>query len=451
MPSDDLRAAVSELMPQAKADLAELVAFPSIADGTEPDACRAAAEWTVRAFADAGLQDVTTHTTPDGSECVVGHAPGPEGAPTVLLYSHYDVQPPLGEADWLTPVWQLDERDGRWYGRGTADCKGNLVMHLLALRAVRGDDGTFPVNVKVIVEGSEEQGTGGLERFLPDHADLLRADVICIADAGNTAIGVPTLTTSLRGMAAVDVTLEALGGAQHSGLYGGAAPDPVAGLVRLLASLHDDAGNTTVDGLDNTGTWTGVEYPEDRFRADAQVLDGVDLVGDGSVADRLWARYDVTTIGIDVPSVADSVNAVQASAKARISLRVPPGVGAEAAQQALIEHLRARVPWHLRFTATSAGTGEPWSGQLEGPGFEALRAGLEEAYGAPLTTQGVGGSIPLCNVLKETFPAAEIMLYGVEEPTCQIHAPNESVAASEVEAIALAEALFLRNLGAATA
>jgi len=452
MSTDALRAKIAELMPQAKSDLAELVAFRSVADPEQqpPEECAKAADWVVQAFTEVGLQDVTKSRTPDGSDCVHGSVAGPEGTPTVLLYCHYDVQPPLGEDAWRTPVWELTEGDdGRWYGRGSADCKGNVVMHLTALRALRAVDGGFPCGIKLIVEGSEEQGTGGLEAFVPPNADLLRADTICVVDAGNAALGIPTLTTTLRGMTSVDITLEALHSAMHSGMFGGPAPDPVAGLVRVLASLHDEAGNTTVDGLDNTGTWDGVDYPSDRFRSDATVLDGVDLVGDGSVADMLWARYAATVIGIDVPSVVDSANAIQASARGRVSLRIPPGEKATDAQDALIAHLQARVPWNLRATFERTGNGDPFASTLAGPGFEALKAGLEEAYGHDLATEGQGGSIPLCNVLQETYPDAEIMLYGVEEPTCLIHAPNESVAPSEIEHIALAEALFLRNYGQA--
>lgn len=264
MSSDALRAKVAELMPQAKADLSELVAFRSVADPQQqpPEECRKAADWIVRAFTEVGLQDLTKSTTPDGSDCMHGHTPGPAGAPTVLLYCHYDVQPPLGEDAWRTPVWGLTEDDdGRWYGRGTADCKGNVVVHLTALRALKAPYGSFPVNIKLIVEGSEEQGTGGLDAYVPPNADLLRADTICVVDAGNAALGQPTLSISLRGVTDVDLTLEALASPMDSGAFGGPAPEPVAGLVQILASLHDADGNTTVDGLDNTGTWTGDRLP----------------------------------------------------------------------------------------------------------------------------------------------------------------------------------------------
>ncbi|MFD8637440.1 M20/M25/M40 family metallo-hydrolase, partial [Streptomyces sp. NPDC059656] len=216
----ELAARVAALMPRAEQDLAELVAMPSVADPRQypPEDCRRTAEWVAAAFTEAGLHDVRLEPTPDGSLAVLGHRLPPPGAPTVLLYCHYDVQPPLDESAWQSPPFELTERDGRWYGRGAADCKGNIVMHLTALRAL-GDD--VPVGLKLVAEGSEEQGTGGLEAYVPEHADELRADVLLICDTGNAAVGVPTATTVLRGLANVVVTVSTLAGDLHSGMFGG--------------------------------------------------------------------------------------------------------------------------------------------------------------------------------------------------------------------------------------
>jgi cysteinylglycine-S-conjugate dipeptidase len=447
MSVDDLREAVAGLMGRAKDELAELVAFRSVADPKQfpREECEGAAKWVLDAFAEVGLQDVSMSPTTDGSMAVHGHAPAPDGAPTVLLYCHYDVQPPLGEGDWQTPVFELTEKDGRWFGRGSADCKGNIVMHLTALRALQQAHGDFRCGVKLISEGSEEQGTGGLEAFVPENVELLRADTILVCDTGNFAVGVPTLTTSLRGMTSVDVTVRALGSAMHSGMFGGPAPDPVMGLIAMLASLHDARGDTTIDGLEATTQWDGVDYPAEQFREDANVLDGVELIGSGTVADMLWARVAVTVLGIDVPPVVGSSAAIQASAAARVSLRVPPGMNGGAAQDALIAHLRARVPWGLHCEIERVAVGDPFVGSLGGLGYESLKAALEESYGREMTTEGQGGSIPLCNVFAETYPDAEIFLMGVEEPKCLIHAPNESVDPTEIEHLALAEALFLEK------
>ncbi|WP_054816550.1 dipeptidase [Nocardia arizonensis] len=446
-----LRERVAALMERAKQDLAHLVSFKSVADARQfpPGECESAAQWVADAFAAAGLTDVGLHETPDGSKAVVARRAAPPGAPTVLLYCHYDVQPPLDEAAWRTPVWELTEKDGRWYGRGSADCKGNIVAHLTALRAVReicGED--FPVGLTLVAEGSEEQGTGGLEAFVPGNADLLRADALIIGDCGNFAAGVPTFTETLRGTVNVVVTVETLASPVHSGMFGGPAPDALAAMIHLLASLRDEHGNTTVAGLPADQTWSGVRYPPEQFRMDAGVLDGVDLTGDGSVADMLWARPTLTVLGIDAPKVVGSAAAIQPSARARLNLRIPPGTDPETALRALTAHLTAHTPWHARLTVRPESTGAPFRSGTGGPARAAMESALAAAYGRPATTQGQGGSIPLCNVFADTYPDAEIMLLGVEEPRCLIHAPNESVDPSEIEHIALAEALFLTTYGA---
>ncbi len=448
MPEQELRQKVKELMPQAKDDLAELVAMKSVADPKQfpPEECEKAASWLIDAFGGVGLQDLAAHETPDGSKAVFGHYPAPEGAPTVLLYCHYDVQPPLGDDAWDTPVFELTEKDGRWFGRGAADCKGNIVMHLTALRALGGGD--YPVGIKLIAEGSEEQGTGGLEQFVPPNADMLRADTILVCDTGNFAVGIPTLTTTLRGLANVTVSVKTLKSPMHSGMFGGPAPDALEALIQVLASIRDRDGNTTVEGLDNTQTWDGADYPPEQFRKDANVIDGVDLVGGGSVSEMLWARPALTVLGIDCPPVVGSAAAIQGEARARLNLRVPPGMDAHKALDALTAHLKDATPWNAQVEVEPEAEGSPFVGSTEGPGFDALKAALEEAYDHDLMTEGQGGSIPLCNVFAETFPDAEIMLMGVEEPICLIHAPNESVDPSEIENMALGEALFLEGYAA---
>jgi acetylornithine deacetylase/succinyl-diaminopimelate desuccinylase-like protein len=445
----DLRAGVADLMPRAREELAELVAMRSVADPRQfpPEECERAAQWVLDRFAELGFTDAHLEETADGSRAVVGSRPSSRpGAPTVLLYAHYDVQPPLDDAAWNTPPFELTEVDGRWYGRGTADCKGNIVMHLTALRAL-GED--VPVNLKLVVEGSEEQGTGGLEAFVPEHADLLRADAILVCDTGNAAVGRPAATVSLRGMVNVVVSVEALGSELHSGMFGGAAPDALAALVAMLASLRDQHGNTTVRGIDNTQAWTGEEYPPDQFRTDATVADGVELLGDGSVSDMLWARPAVTILGIDCPPVVGSASAIVPRAAARLNLRIPPGIGPDAALAALDAHLHAAAPWGVRVTVEKEATGAPFSAEVDGPAYTAMAGAMQEAYDTPMATLGQGGSIPLCNVFADTYPDAELILIGVEEPHALIHAPNESVDPGEISAMALTEALFLQRYAAA--
>ncbi|MCZ0982166.1 M20/M25/M40 family metallo-hydrolase [Streptomyces diastatochromogenes] len=332
--------------------------------------CAKAADFLVRAFTEAGLRDMRRVTTPDGTDAVVGHAPGPEGAPTVLLYCHYDVQPPLDDAAWRTPPFELTERDGRWYGRGAADCKGNIAMHLTALRALGGPEGRgFPVSLKFVAEGSEEQGTGGLEQLVPLQPELFAADTLLVCDTGNFALGLPTATTSLRGLTNVVVTVSTLKGEMHSGMFGGPAPDALAALVRILDSLRDEHGNTVVKGLPGDGSWegglSGRAVPHGRGRPRR-----VSLVGTGSVADELWARPAVTVLGIDCPPVVGSSAAIQARVRARVSLRVPPGIDADDALRALTDHLASAAPWGARVEVEPESAASP-----SGPAPTALPTG----------------------------------------------------------------------------
>jgi acetylornithine deacetylase/succinyl-diaminopimelate desuccinylase-like protein len=289
--SADLRAAIDSLMARVKTELAELVSYRSVADPRQypPEECAKAARWVADAFTAAGFADVSLNKTADGSQAIVGHRNGQKDAKTVLLYAHYDVQPPLDEKAWRTPPFELTERDGRWYGRGTADCKGNILMHLTALRALQAVGAKPPVNLTLVVEGSEEQGTGGLEDFVPKHADQL--------------------------------------------------------------------------------------------------------------------------------------------------------------QRALIDHLNSVAPWHVRVEVEPESDGQPFLATTGGPAYRALDAAMREAYGKPLSTAGQGGSIPLCNIFQDTYPDAEVILMGVEEPLTLMHAPNESVDPTEIANMALAEALFLQNYG----
>ena len=444
----DPRERIAQLMPQAHKELAELVALRSVADPRQfpAEECERAARWVQEKFAEIGFSDARLEETPDGSMAVVGSRPCSDPqAPTVLLYAHYDVQPPLDDDAWRTPPFELTEVNGRWYGRGAADCKGNIVMHLAALRAL-GED--VPVNLKLVVEGSEEQGTGGLEAFVVAHPDLLRADAILVCDTGNASVGHPAATVSLRGMVNVVVTVEALASEIHSGMFGGPAPDALAALVSMLATLRDEQGNTTVTGLDGSRQWTGAPYPPEQFRTDAGVLDGVSLLGDGTVSDMLWARPALTILGIDCPPVLGSAAAVVPRAAARLNLRIPPGISPETAEPALIAHLRAAAPWGVHVAVEVEATGSPFEAATDGPAYRAIMEAAQEAYGTPMASLGQGGSIPLCNVFEKTYPDAEIILMGVEEPLALIHAPNESVDPSEIENMALTETIFLQRYAA---
>lgn len=435
------------------AQLKELVAFDSVHNDPRTAAAQAAAgEWVAKALSDLGL-NVTAHPTVDGSTAYLAERPAATGQPTVLLYSHYDIVPTGDPALWTTPPLELTARDCRWYGRGAADCKGNVVMHLAALRyfLANSDSG---IGIKVLVEGSEERGGAGLDELIDAHPELFSADAIMIADSGNHELGVPTLTTSLRGGGVVDVTVKTLEFPQHSGGVGGPAPDAVAALVRMLDSLRDSAGAITIDGVDCTADWEGVAYSPEDFAKDATILPGVDILGDPhQIASQLWARPAVTVIGFDSTPIADAVNAVPAVASARLNLRVPVGLDAVDVMDKLHAHLRAHAPWNVHVELNSWDPNQPFATDLTTPAAQLMRDCLSAAYDGKETVYvGTGGSIPLCiklqeNVTGSTGEQPSIILYGVEEPTCAIHSVDESVSPEEIISIATAETMFLLNFG----
>lgn len=444
-----MRDLVAADLDRVRAELAELVAIPSVHDDPEhPGAPADAAAAVTRLFAEAGVE-LTAHETADGSIALVGERPGAAGAPTVLLYSHYDVQPAGDAAAWGSDPWTLTERGGRWYGRGTADCKGNIVMHLAALRALAAAGADAPT-LRVVVEGSEERGGAGLADLLARRPGLFAAEVILIADCGNVEVGRPTLLTTLRGSADVDVDVATLDSPVHSGSFGGAAPDALAALIRLLDSLRDEHGRTRIDDLPAGGTWAGQPWPEADFRADAGVLDGVGLLADdaagAAVADLVWARPAVTVTGIDCPPATGAVNAVPARAAARVNLRVPAGMDPAAAQDALVAHLERRAPAHARVRIRRDEPARPFAADVTAPAVRLLSDCLAAAYGRATGHSGQGGSIPLCADLLAANPGAELALFGVEEPSCRIHSADESVHPAEIRDIAVAEALFLAAL-----
>lgn len=444
--SEGVRAATQTLMPQARRDLAELVALRSVADPAWPgrDDCDKAARLVADLFRAAGLREATLHDTADGSKAVIARAPAPRGAPTIVLYCHYDVQPVADAAEWLTSPFELTESGGRWYGRGAADCKGNIVAHLTALRVLGAR--AFPVGVIAVAEGSEEQGTGGLESLVAANPGLVRANAILVCDAGNIAAGTPTVTTTLRGVTNVTVHVESMAGPVHSGVFGGPAPDALAALIRILSTLRDERGNTTIRDLDGSQVWKGgAIYPESRFRADAGVLDGVRLLGDGAVADMLWARPAVTVLGIDCPAVTAAPMVAQAKASALVSLRIPPGTDAVQAQDKLTAHLIAAAPWGVRVRVERDTPDAAFVARTDGPAYRVLAQAMKDAYGADTVMAGDGGSIPLCEIFQRACPSAEIAVLGVEDPGAAIHGPNESVDPGEIARIAQVEALFMQR------
>ncbi|SON61493.1 Succinyl-diaminopimelate desuccinylase [Mycobacterium simulans] len=443
----DLVERVRDVLPAVRRDLEDLVRIESVwADPTRRDEVQRSAQAVAELLSQAGFDDVRI-VSEGGAPAVIAQHPTPPGAPTVLLYAHHDVQPEGDRAQWTSPPFEPTERNGRLYGRGSADDKAGIATHLAAFRA---HGGRPPVGVTVFVEGEEESGSPSLGRLLAAHRDALAADVIVIADSDNWSTEVPALTASLRGVADCVVEVATLDHGLHSGIWGGVVPDALSALVRLLASLHDDKGNVAVAGMHELDV-AGLHYPNyppERVRADSGLLDGVSEIGSGSVPQRLWAKPAITVIGIDTTSVAASSNTLIPRARAKVSLRVAPGGDAIAHLDALEAHLQKHAPWGAQVTVTRGDIGQPYVIDASGPVYDAARAAFRQAWGADPIDMGMGGSIPFIAEFAAAFPHAKILVTGVEDPGTQAHSINESLHLAVLERAATAEALLLANLGA---
>ncbi len=442
--TDQLRSDVEAALPRVRGWLEELVRIPSVSDvdGDAPQV-RRSADAVARILSEAGFADVEV-LDEGGRPAVLARHPAPEGAPTVLLYAHHDVQPPGDDADWDSPPFEPTERAGRLYGRGAADDKAGIAAHLAAFVAHGGNP---PVGLTVFVEGEEESGSESLAAILERHRDRLAADVFVIADSTNWDIGVPSLTTSLRGLVNVVVEVRTLHHAVHSGMWGGVAPDALTTLVRLLASLHDDAGDVAVEGLASRPA-SDLDYPLDRLRAEASILDGVELIGSGPVVDRLWTRPAIAVTGLDAPEAEHASNTLLPVARAKVSLRIAPGDDSASAHAALVRHLEQHVPWGAELSVGSPDLGEPYAIDAHGPAFDAARGAFADAWdGTTPVDIGSGGSIPFIAQFAEAYPDAAILVTGVEDPDTRAHGANESLHLTEFARVCLAEALLLERLG----
>jgi acetylornithine deacetylase/succinyl-diaminopimelate desuccinylase-like protein len=446
MDLDTLRTRIHDDMPRVIDELSRLVAIPSVAyDGYDPAEPRRSAELSRDVLSAAGA-DARLLEMDGGAPAVFAERSGPPGAPAVLLYAHHDVQPAATPEDWVTPPFEPQIRAGRLYGRGAADDKSGIVTHAAALRALAGED--LACTVKVVVEGEEEFSTRHLPDLVRGHADLLTADVALIADGGNVRTGHPTLGTSIRGAVTIEVRVDVLPIAQHSGAFGGPLPDAAMSLSRMIASLHDAEGDVAVAGL-RRFVWEGEPVDEDDFRRESGVFPEVELIGSGTLADRTLSQPSINVLAFEAPRMHEVANQIVPAARAAIGVRLAPGEDGPAATAAVIEHLRAAVPWGVR--ATIEADAEPSDGYLVDQTTEAygaVRRALAEAFGRDdVAEAGSGGSIPLVPMLADTFPGIQVMITGAGDDASNYHSIDESVDLADLERMIVAEALFLSRFG----
>ncbi|MGH3275069.1 MAG: M20/M25/M40 family metallo-hydrolase [Streptosporangiaceae bacterium] len=444
MKLEDLAASTAALMPDTRRVVEDLVRIRSVSlPGFDPDPVRASALATATQLERTPLQGIRLLETEGAHPAVFGHGRMRAGRPTVLLYAHHDVMP-IGEEDlWDSPPFEAVERSGRLYGRGTADDKAAIAVHINALRSV---DPLCDVNVKVIVEGEEEASSPHLAAFLAEHAELLKADVIVVCDGGNWKTGVPSIGTSTRGIVDCIIEVRVLNSAVHSGGYGGPLADAFISLSHALASLHDPDGDVAVAGLVH-GKVPELDISPERFAALSGARPGCHLLGRGTIAQRLWEKPAINVLGIDGPRIAESGNRIVEVARARVSLRLAPGDDPDRAMRLLTSHLSSHVPWGGEVSVREGARAKPYLAKTGGPGFQAARSALEQAWGVAVVTTGEGGTIPMLTPLAEAFPQAEVLLTGVADPACRAHGENESLDLADFERACLAEALLLEAIG----
>ncbi|MCE3294049.1 MAG: dipeptidase [Arthrobacter sp.] len=449
---DALRAAVTAGFDTTMSRLKDLVSIPGIAwasfDPLELDRSADAVATLVR---DTGFSDVRilrcgkADGTPGGPAVVARRQAAP-GKPTILLYAHHDVQPPGEEALWESEPFVAVERGGRLYGRGAADDKAGIMAHLAAYAAVAevlGDE--FGLGVTLFFEGEEEAGSPTFRTFLETHRELLRADVIVVADSSNWKVGVPALTTSLRGLIDGTIEVQVLDHAVHSGMYGGPVLDAPTLLSRLISTLHDDEGSVAIDGLVGYDKAT-VDLTEAEYRADASVLDGVKLAGTGSIASRMWTKPALSIIGFDAPAVEMASNTLLPRARAKFSLRLAPGQDPAEAMEAVRRHVQANAPFGAKVVFTPGESGNSYLTDTSSAAAGFAMWALGESWGVPAVEMGIGGSIPFISDLAEVYPKSQILVTGVEDPDSRAHSANESLHIGDFRNAVVAEALLLARL-----
>lgn len=455
---DAVREAALSAVPAALADLGGLVRIPSVAfpgfDRAEVERSAAAVRGLLEGLGIFDSVQVKTAIVPEtggeGMPAVLASRAARNGRPTILLYAHHDVQPVGDESLWESAPFEPTVRDGRLYGRGAADDKAGVMAHVGALRALVEVLGTdFDLGVNLFIEGEEEAGSASFAQFLSDNAEALRADVIVVADSGNWDARTPALTVSLRGNARFTLTVKTLEHASHSGMFGGAVPDAMLATIRLLATLWDDDGAVAVAGLAERDAETP-DYTEETLRSEAGLPDGVTPIGRGTILSRIWNKPTVTVTGIDAPSVKNASNTLTPEVSVVISSRVAPGQPAREAYAALEAHLRAHAPFGAQLTFRDVDCGDSFLVDTSGWAVAQAREALADGYGVEPVDIGVGGSIPFISDLVREFPAAQILVTGVEDPHARAHSPNESLHLETFRHALVSEALLLESLDATT-
>ena len=442
--------AVKKLFPEALENLKDLVRIPGIAwEAFDAKQLEKSAEAVKSLFEELGVFEKVEILRAGygdslvGAPAIVATRKAKNSRPTVLLYAHHDVQPPGDDALWESTPFEPEIRNGRMYGRGAADDKAGIIAHFASIKLLSEIAGAdFDLGLSIFIEGEEEAGSPSFATFLEDHKDQLEGDVIVVADSGNWSTTVPAITTTLRGLASIEFEVRTLDHAVHSGMYGGAVPDAMLALVKILGSMWDENGSVTISGLFSAEN-SNLDYSEAQLRADSGLLSSTSAIGSGPILPRIWTKPALTLIGLDYPTVALSSNTLVPSVRTKLSLRIAPGDDPERALEALKGHILAHNTLGAEITVGAAELGKPFSLGESGWAKTLAEQSLSLAFGEKSVDIGIGGSIPFIADLERVFPKAQVLVTGVEDPDSRAHSPNESLHLEGFQSAILAQLLFL--------
>jgi cysteinylglycine-S-conjugate dipeptidase len=419
--------------------LKDLSRIPSVsADGYPAGEVTRSAEAVADALRAASVENVQVLTIPGVHPYVYGDWLHKPGAPTILLYGHHDVQPEGRHERWKSPPFEPTERNGRLYGRGTADDKAGVMAHVAAVASYLKSSGELPCNVKFVIEGEEEIGSENLGQFLEKYKGMMAADFIVLSDTSNFDTGIPALTYQLRGICQVDVEVQSLDQPKHSGMFGGPVPDPVQVLCHLIADLTGKKGDLNIPGLYKKVARPGAKqltrirklpFNEAKWKREAGMMKGMTLAGEKgfSVYEKLWTRPSLTVIAFEARAIQGSSNQIIDAARARLSLRTVPNMDAREAGRLLVKKLTTKPPYGAKVTAKMNGGTPWWTTDPEGPAFEAARRALKAGFKKETAMIGAGGSIGFVGPFATLLGGAPCLLMGVEDPACNAHSENESL------------------------
>jgi acetylornithine deacetylase/succinyl-diaminopimelate desuccinylase-like protein len=414
-------------------ELKDYLAIPSISALPERagDVARAA-EWTAEEMRRIGLERVEVIATP-GHPVVYGEWCHQAGAPTILFYGHYDVQPVDPVALWESPPFEAAVREGEIYARGAADDKGQVFMHLKAIEAHLKTTGRLPLNIKLVIEGEEEVGSTHLNRFVRDHRSRLSTDAIVISDSAMFDRGVPSICYALRGLVYCQIDLRGTSSDLHSGVFGGTVANPAFVLAQVLAQMKDRSGRIKIPGFydrvrplsdEERTAWAALPFNEKKYRSD---LGAPRLAGESgfTVLERLWARPTFEVNGLLSGFTGEgSKTVIPAVAMAKVSMRLVPDQDPDDIAQQFESYVRKIAPRTVSVTITRLHGGKPWITAYDNPFVRAAARAIERGFGRAPVFCREGGSIPVVSTFQEEL-GVPVVLFGVGLPDENAHAPNE--------------------------